>query len=406
MKRNAPVEDKKNQGSHSIPPSDAQTEGWISKLETLYADRADKAVEFHQERAVLHLYLEKLKEVLNSKYGSRLKLQEPFRVGGTGVLFRAIDANIPGELVLKFNRYLPPESVSMVENERRVLLLLHHPSIIRVIHTGVTKVRVGKSTHKLSFIIEPLVPDAVPLGRYVEKSFPDWAEPGRELLDDALKSLTKLLYQWVGALNYIHHQGFIYLDVKPDNAIVDKNGRLLVVDFGSAKRFNKEEITFRSERKRETGRDTAGTSHESRADTQLPGRSADENTTNAFFTFRYAHPELRDIRRRSSANKPAAPIERSLLHPRFDYYALGKSILELLNKIAKRNPNDWALSPLFQSLHFLASRLLDGREELRPDPKVIASETFGNVQQDYERRYIDLETVLNDLEKGTGNLKS
>ncbi len=393
------VRDNKNQGAVSIPPSNAQTEGWISKLERLYSGRAETAT-FHQEPPILRLYLEKLRKVLNSKYGSRFELLEPFEVGRTGILFRARGANIPGELVLKFNRHLPPESMSMVENERQVLPLLQHPNIIRVIDTGVTGVRVMKSTHKLPYIIEPLVPDALPLGQYVEKRLTNKAETGHELLDDSLKSLIKLLYQWVDALNYIHHEGFIYLDVKPENVLVDRNGHLLVIDFGSSKRFNAEAITVRSEKDRNP-RVGAGPYRRCGIDPEHEGGPGDENTTDAFFTFRYAHPDLRARRRCSSANKPAAPIERSRLHPRLDYYALGKSILELLNKTAERNPKNWSLSPIFRSLHFLAIRLLDGRREPNPDPKVIVSETFGDLEKDgYERmRYLNLEAVLDDLEK-------
>lgn len=398
MKRNPLVEDNKNEGSDSIPLLDTQTEGWISKLEKLYVERAETAT-FHQERPILRLYLTKLTEVLNSKYGNRFELREPFGVGRTGVLFRAVDASIPGELVLKFSRHLPPESMSMVENERQVLPLLHHPNIIRVIDTGVAEVKVMKSTRKLPYIIEPLVLDALPLGIYVEKFLLNRTKPSGQLLHDSLKSLIKLLYQWIDALNYIHHQGFIYLDVKPDNAIVERDGHLLVVDFGSSKRFNAQAITLRSEEDRNPRIDAVSYRRHG-VDLGLQGRPGDENTTDAFFTFRYAHPELRALRRRSTAKKPAAPIQRSRLHPRFDYYALGKSILELLNKIAERNPNDWSISPLFRSLHFLAIRLLDSRSELPPDQKVIVSKTFGDMKQyGHERiRYLNLEAVLDDLE--------
>jgi serine/threonine protein kinase/tetratricopeptide (TPR) repeat protein len=66
---------------------------------------------------------------------------------------------------------------------------------------------------------------------------PDPALAGARSVDDA----TLRILSWIGrvchALAYIHGEGIVHCDIKPDNVIITRDGRIVIVDFGLAARF-------------------------------------------------------------------------------------------------------------------------------------------------------------------------
>ncbi len=44
-------------------------------------------------------------------------------------------------------------------------------------------------------------------------------------------------------LEYIHSKGYVYRDIKASNIIVDKEGRIKLLDLGLAKKINKERFS-------------------------------------------------------------------------------------------------------------------------------------------------------------------
>lgn len=362
---------------------DKEIDEWLLEIEKLYA-RDGKTNEFNKEKVCLKAYLIKLKEEATSPGKlSICKLDKPYKRGGTGIVFKASHVRIPQELVLKFNRPRKEEDTrNLIENELSILPLLEHSNIIKVIDVGKFEFRADQETcPPLCVIIESFIPQAVNLHEYVQAmsySGIEITEQNVYLLDKSLINLTSVLKQWVEALMYIHKSGFVYLDIKPDNTIVDKDGHLMMVDFGTCQKVDRE----------------------------------DQSSTEIFFSFPYAHPRIKKIAERTSTNRVRAARKRSEITFELDYYALGKSILELLEIISMYHSHDFPQRPLFQSLHFLATRLLDGqngkiyRKSINwIDEKVKLDEVFdGLIAEDYATiKYEDLQDVLKDLEKELGN---
>jgi serine/threonine protein kinase len=259
------------------------------------------------------------------------------------------------------------------------------------------KVEDCAKTQKLTYIVEPFIEGSKPLFtfdklhvqktwlyeriRQLKHDMPDTPQLGRGddighavgLIKSLLADVAALLSQWVSLLIALAHKGFVYLDVKPENVLVDEHLHLTSIDYGSAQELNPE----------------------------------DQSPIDVYFTERYAHPKLIERKKeKASSNRVRAGLMREELKREFDYFALGMSILEILNEIAVVRPHVVPQLPLYRSLHFLATRLLDGRNSNRPSDRdyEYASQVFpGLSESDYESlAYSNLEDVDRDLEKERG----
>lgn len=349
---------------------DSEIESWLLRLEELYHEKG-KEEQFSQEKKPLKEYLRKLKAEINQKQCSICKLERPHAVGGTGIIFEATHLNIKDQkLAFKFNRPLIlSEEMSQVENERHILPFMDHSNIIRVFDVG--ELIVENEGQKLSYIVEPFIPDVKPLDQYIKSLLGEHKKLNAALADRILRQIVSLARQWVKALIYIHEQGYVYLDVKPDNAIVSKDAHLLVIDFGSVQKIDPN----------------------------------DNNTMEIFFDARFADPEILEKASVYSTSRVKKAIKRKDLKLDFDLYALGKAMLSLLKTVAEEHPHDLPQRPLFRSLHFLATRLLNGKNvEFLLKKGYVAGETFGSLgRSDYESiKYKELKDVLRDLEKEYG----
>jgi serine/threonine protein kinase len=220
---------------------------WLQEIEALYGEKRHK--EFEQEKGYLLDYLKVLDEQINTKHYSICTITSPLFVGGSGVVFKAVHRNIPTkELVLKFNCPLAPELLpvidgrptSMVETERQILPLLNHANIIQALDEGHFETTMD-NLRPLSFIVMPFIQDNVTLKKYAASlALSSQTEITPDLIDESMRKLIFAIHQWIGALIYTHQKGYIYLDVKPDNALLDKEGHLFLIDFGSAQRINPE----------------------------------------------------------------------------------------------------------------------------------------------------------------------
>jgi len=375
--------------SHSQPKNEPEgssnniVEDWLREISKFY-EKDGKTDQFKKEESCLRAYLLRLQgECSSSGKLSICKLQGPFKKGGTAIIFRASHEHIKQELAVKFNRPRKEEDCrALVENELEVLPRLEHSNIIRVIDVGKLDVKTERETcPPLSFIVEPLISPPDNLRKYTESLShfgTEITEQNLYLLDQSLRKLASVLHQWITALEYVHKSGFVYLDAKPDNTIVDKDGHLIMIDFGTAQEIDKD----------------------------------DQSPTEIFFSLPYAHPRITEKYEVTSTNRVRKGIRRCDITPELDFFAIGKSVIELLEIISINHAHDFPQRPLFQSLHFLATRLLDGHNKklqkkgvIWVAEKVQLDQVFnGLTAEDYATiKYTDLQDVLKDLEKELGN---
>jgi hypothetical protein len=145
----------------------------------------------------------------------RYELKDLVGSGGMSSVYCAFDTLLERNVALKILHAHYGEDAAYVERfrrEARAVAQLSHPNIVTVIDRGEEDGR--------QFIVFELI-DGENLKEIVERSGP---LPVRRVLELGLE---------VGrALAFAHAQGLVHRDVKPQNVLVDGDGRAKVTDFG------------------------------------------------------------------------------------------------------------------------------------------------------------------------------
>ncbi|MEL7188059.1 MAG: protein kinase [Pseudomonadota bacterium] len=98
------------------------------------------------------------------------------------------------------------------DKERQALALLDHPSIARIIDGG-------SDAKDRPFLVMELVDG---------ETIDDWAEAEKP----SRRAIIEQLCELCGALNHAHARMILHRDIKPSNILIDRKGRLRLVDFG------------------------------------------------------------------------------------------------------------------------------------------------------------------------------
>ena len=101
--------------------------------------------------------------------------------------------------------------------EAKVLFTLQHPNIVHV--TDVFEEN-GTAYYVMDYV------DGRSLGDILR-------EKSRLPEAEALSYISQVCE----ALDYVHSMGHLHLDIKPDNIMVDRNGKVVIIDFGTSKQF-------------------------------------------------------------------------------------------------------------------------------------------------------------------------
>ncbi|MEX1367344.1 MAG: tetratricopeptide repeat protein [Nannocystaceae bacterium] len=150
-------------------------------------------------------------ELSPGEHIGRYAVMEPLGRGGMGTVYRAHDGVLGRFIAIKLlNSGTTDTQALRLKREAQALARLSHPNIVRVYEVG--------QHHERWFIAMELV-DGQTLGRW-RRGQRSW----RECVE---------VYRQAGAgLAAAHAAGFVHRDFKPDNCIIDGQGRVRVLDFG------------------------------------------------------------------------------------------------------------------------------------------------------------------------------
>ena len=163
--------------------------------------------------------------------GSELLLEGRYRVtkelggGGFGKTYEVYEARSNTSKVLKVLINNHPKAVELFQREAEVLKSLNHPGIPKVESDSYFVYFSRSSTEPLHCLIMEKI-EGLDLWEYIRQR-------QQRPIDE------KLAIQWlsevVEILQQVHSQNFFHRDIKPSNIMLRPNGRLALIDFGSAR---------------------------------------------------------------------------------------------------------------------------------------------------------------------------
>jgi serine/threonine protein kinase len=152
--------------------------------------------------------------LIGKTLAGRYQIESVVGFGGHGKVYKAFDPELQRHVAVKVSKSIASEEQSdeLLEEARRAAKL-KHPNIVAVYD-------VGRHDGQLFFVTELV--DGKNLADNIADSVPSITEAKRIVLSVA------------EALQFAHSQGFLHRDIKPANILLDKDGRVLVTDFGIA----------------------------------------------------------------------------------------------------------------------------------------------------------------------------
>ncbi len=143
--------------------------------------------------------------------------------GGQGLVWRARQRSTGRDVAVKVLHAGADSTRERLRFEREIeaVASLNHPHVVAVFDRGV-------SADGRAFVVMELV-HGVPFDR--------WLEQGPRTLRERLAVFEKIC----AAVAYAHRHGVIHRDLKPANVLVDDAGEPRVLDFGLAKRHDREQ---------------------------------------------------------------------------------------------------------------------------------------------------------------------
>jgi serine/threonine-protein kinase len=156
----------------------------------------------------------------------RYHLREPLGSGGMSCVYKAHDPVLDREVAVKI---LPPELGrdatlrQRFQEEARALGRVEHPNLVRIYAVG----QEGLASYYAMELI-----GGIPLGKAT-------SAVGRLTLEEAVA----VIQQVAGALEAVHEAGIVHRDIKPSNIMLDASGRAVLMDFGLARREERQTFT-------------------------------------------------------------------------------------------------------------------------------------------------------------------
>jgi len=155
---------------------------------------------------------------------SRYKIKKPLGEGAFGIVYMVDDNLNPGvrRAVKEFAREaIPRGKEELVQRETKFLAGLSHPGLPRVVDQFFE----NQNFYMVMDYIE---------GETLDAEFIIMGEPFSE------EEVIPWMFQLLDILEYLHYQEppVIYRDLKPSNIIINSDGELKLIDFGTARFFD------------------------------------------------------------------------------------------------------------------------------------------------------------------------
>ncbi len=188
---------------------------------------------------------------------SRFRIVRELGVGAQGAVHEAIDLELDAPIAIKTLRSLRAEEIVRLKTEFRAVRDLEHPNLVRLgelIEEGgrwYFTMELVRGTDFLTYVrgvaaLEdsaswPTRVESGPRTRVAARGSSDArdapTDPAPPPPDPATgacdeERLRAALGQLAGAVAFLHRNGKVHCDLKPSNVLVDRDGRVVLIDFG------------------------------------------------------------------------------------------------------------------------------------------------------------------------------
>ncbi len=305
------------------------------------------------------------------------KVEKILGSGGMGRVYLATDIETGRKVALKVLLRTQREDGmrKRFEREARLLQELKHPGIATVFRTGVEE----DGDIDIPYIVMEYVEEVSTITDYVFRN------------RLGMRDIAQLYVQVCDAVGFAHRKGYMHRDLKPANILVDRVGRVKVIDFGVARavQIDSAAVTVRTETGQIVGTMQYMSPEQFKADPRLVNKRSDVYALSAVLYELLSGIQPHDLRglpvheaARVVCDKDAPDIRQC--SPRVDE-VLALLLADGLSRDSTRRPEDavafgrrlkgWLSTPapmVEPTIHAEHPDRAFGREAGSPKPKAVA----------------------------------
>jgi len=167
---------------------------------------------------------------LTARLASKYKVVSKLGEGTYGVVYKVVNRQTHEKCAVKIMDLGDTDQSAGINKstlvEISLLKRLHHPNIVKIV-----EIDIDVSSQKINLVME-LAKCALD-----DTIKTQWFKPGmRSRRCEQLRDQLRIAFQITCALNYLHINRIIHLDLKPANILIRSNGTVAIADFGISER--------------------------------------------------------------------------------------------------------------------------------------------------------------------------